>query len=74
MDEMKAWDVNEMRMMYRPCFLKWMAKMSMGMLFEDESDRKSFRSECLLIRLWMLRLASKGLDEFEKLLQSAGMS
>ena len=50
------------------------ARMSMGLLFEDESDRKSFRSECLLIRLWMLRLASKGLDEFEKLLQSAGMS
>ena len=44
--------------------------MSMGMLFEDESARKSFRSECLLIRLWMLRLASKGLDEFEKFLLS----
>ena len=56
-------------------FLGWLlARMSMGMLFEDESARKSFRSECLLIRLWMLRLASKGLDEFEKFLLSVGIS
>ena len=54
--------------------VSWMARMSMGMLFEDESARKSFRLECLLMRLWMLRLASKGLDEFAKFLQSAGIS
>ena len=54
--------------------VSWMARMSMGMLFEDESARKSFRLECLLMRLWMLRLANKGLDEFAKFLQSAGIS
>ena len=53
MDEVKTWDVNEMWMMDGPCFLD--GKMSMGMLFEDESARKSFRSECLLMRLWMLQ-------------------
>ena len=54
--------------------VSWMASMSMGMLFEDDSTRKSFKSEYLLMRLCTLRLASNGLDEFEKFLQSAGIS
>ena len=54
--------------------VSWMASMSMGMLFEDDSARKSFKSECLLMMLCTLRLASNGLDEFEKFLQSEGIS
>ena len=54
--------------------VSWMASMSMGMLFEDDSARKSFKSECLLMRLCTFRLASNGLDELENCLQSAGIS
>ena len=54
--------------------VSWMASMSMGMLFEDDLARKSFKSQCLLMRLCTFRLASNGLDELENCLQSAGIS
>ena len=46
---------------------------SNGILSAESSDRNSFSSACLLIRLCMLRLDRIGLDELAKLEMSAGM-
>ena len=54
--------------------VSWMARISIGMFLLDESIRKSFSSGCLLIRLWMFKLARMGFGEFVNLLYSSGNS
>ena len=50
------------------------ARMSIRMFLADVSSKNSFKSECLLMRLWVFRLARIGLDDLEKLASRDEMS
>ena len=50
------------------------ARISMGKLLADVSSKNSFKSEGLLMRLWVFRLARIGLDDLEKLASRDEMS